>query len=54
MKTTTCSLIAMVSGLAGLACMVVTDGTARASIAYGSINNFDTVNDTGSMSRFRD
>ena len=28
-------------------CLVLTTGTARASIAYGSINNFDTVNDTG-------
>ena len=32
------------SVLTGLA---LTSGTARASIAYGSINNFDTVNDTG-------
>ena len=32
-------LISLVALLAGQ--------TARASIAYGSINNFDTVNDTG-------
>jgi hypothetical protein len=31
------------------ACLIpLLTGTARASIAYGSINNFDTVNDTGS------
>lgn len=31
--------------LAGV--LALTSGTAHASIAYGSINNFDTVNDTG-------
>src|SRR5271157_1894860 len=34
-----CLLVACVLALSG--------GVARASIAYGSINNFDTVNDTG-------
>ncbi len=28
--------------LAVLTCLALTSGTARASIAYGSINNFDT------------
>jgi hypothetical protein len=27
--------------------LAIGGGTAHASIAYGSINNFDTVNDTG-------
>jgi hypothetical protein len=34
--------------LLALACASLATGTTRASIAYGSINNFDTVNDTGS------
>ena len=34
-------------GLAGLAALALSTGVAQASIAYGSINNFDTVNDTG-------
>ena len=37
-------------GLASLLCVLVSlalPGYLRASIAYGSINNFDTVNDTG-------
>jgi Divergent InlB B-repeat domain/Putative Ig domain len=33
--------------LAALCAFTLQAGTARASIAYGSINNFDTVNDTG-------
>ena len=33
--------------LPALAAMMLLGGSARASIAYGSINNFDTVNDTG-------
>ena len=33
--------------LAAMAFSVLVASTARASIAYGSINNFDTVNDTG-------
>lgn len=33
--------------LPALAAVMLMGGTARASIAYGSINNFDTVNDTG-------
>ena len=35
--------------LAVLTCLTLTSGTARASIAYGSINNFDTVNDTSNV-----
>jgi hypothetical protein len=35
--------------LAVLAGLALTGGTARASIAYGSINNFDTVNDTSNV-----
>ena len=34
--------------MAALAAMTLQADTLRASIAYGSINNFDTVNDTGS------
>jgi hypothetical protein len=34
-------------GLLALLCAGLATGPARASIAYGSINNFDTVNDTG-------
>ena len=29
--------------------LALTGGAARASIAYGSINNFDTVNDTSNV-----
>ncbi|MFO1484110.1 MAG: putative Ig domain-containing protein [Verrucomicrobiaceae bacterium] len=39
-------------GLASLLCVLVSlalPGHLRASIAYGSINNFDTVNDTGQV-----
>ncbi|MCX6879726.1 MAG: putative Ig domain-containing protein [Verrucomicrobia bacterium] len=35
--------------LAALLIPALVAGTARASIAYGSINNFDTVNDTGQV-----
>jgi hypothetical protein len=35
--------------LAVLTGLVLTSGAARASIAYGSINNFDTVNDTSNQ-----
>jgi len=35
--------------LAVLTGLVLTGGAARASIAYGSINNFDTVNDTSNV-----
>ena len=34
---------------AALGILALHSGAARASIAYGSINNFDTVNDTGSV-----
>lgn len=34
-------------GIAIAVCLSLSDFSARASIAYGSINNFDTVNDTG-------
>ena len=33
--------------IAVLGCLALQSGTAKGSIAYGSINNFDTVNDTG-------
>src|SRR6188474_1187278 len=33
--------------LLALGALVLTGGLARASVAYGTINNFDTVNDTG-------
>src|ERR1051326_5021390 len=32
---------------AALTCLALASGTARASQAYGTVNNFDTVNDTG-------
>jgi hypothetical protein len=35
--------------LAGIALLVWSGSTARASVAYGSINNFDTVNDTSNV-----
>src|ERR1017187_2099406 len=35
--------------LSVVACLALASGTARASIAYGSINNFDTVNDTSNV-----
>ncbi len=35
------------AALAASALLAYTTGASRASIAYGSINNFDTVNDTG-------
>jgi hypothetical protein len=35
--------------LSVLTCLALTSGTARAGIAYGSINNFDTVNDTSNV-----
>ncbi len=40
------SLGTLICGLAIVALATFSPGTARASIAYGSINNFDTVNDT--------
>ena len=40
----TCPILAILVGSCALA---LSSGVARASIAYGSINNFDTVNDTG-------
>src|SRR5436305_2679072 len=33
--------------VAVLACLAFATGTIRASQAYGTVNNFDTVNDTG-------
>jgi hypothetical protein len=39
--------IATRSLLAGLCATFLATGAARASTAYGSINNFDVVNDTG-------
>ena len=33
--------------LAVLTCLLLTNGAARASQAYGTVNNFDTVNDNG-------
>ncbi len=44
MKSIKLLALTLASVLTGLAA-----GTARASIAYGSINNFDTVNDTGEV-----
>ena len=35
--------------LSVVACLALASGTARASIAYGNINNFDTVNDTSNV-----
>jgi hypothetical protein len=35
--------------LSVVVCLALASGTARASIAYGSINNFDTVNDTSNV-----
>jgi hypothetical protein len=35
------------AGLQIVCLLTLLAGSARASIAYGSINNFDTVNDTG-------
>ena len=37
------------AGLAALCVLSLTGTSARASIAYGSINNFDTVNDTSNV-----
>ena len=37
----------LANGIAVLGLMVLGGFSARASVAYGSINNFDTVNDTG-------
>ncbi len=39
----------LVTVLIALACLALSNGPARASIAYGSINNFDTVNDTSNV-----
>lgn len=39
--------IGLLCGLALLGVVALDGGVVRASIAYGSINNFDTVNDTG-------
>lgn len=41
------SWVARLGALVGAAILSFTSSPARASIAYGSINNFDTVNDTG-------
>src|SRR5690349_24770120 len=35
--------------LTALACLGLSAGAARASVAYGTINNFDTVNDTSNV-----
>ena len=35
--------------LAALTCLALTSVTARASVAYGTVNNFDTVNDTSNV-----
>ncbi len=43
----TSSPLGLATSLITLTCLVLSGGTANASIAYGSINNLDTVNDTG-------
>ena len=43
MKTNLCKAVA----LSVICALAMSASTSRASIAYGSINNFDTVNDTG-------
>ena len=44
-----CSSGSLFSSLAALSILVLSGNVAQASIAYGSINNFDTVNDTSNV-----